>query len=146
MKRNATESYVARSSFRLENTPVAYPYTSTPNSILGWCAADPAPRYAPTIARRSSPSITSTTKRAKCLSGSHSSTDGGNKKPVCRSIVRKLLIGNRTCHARINARFYRDPATAVKSDRLLGLEHARSRRAVAPRLTSAPDTPLLAAQ
>jgi hypothetical protein len=30
-----------------------------------------------------------------------------------------LLIGNRTAHARINARFYRDPATVVKSDRLL---------------------------
>jgi hypothetical protein len=30
MKRNVTESYVARSSFRLENTPVAYPYTRSP--------------------------------------------------------------------------------------------------------------------
>ena len=30
-------------------------------------------------------------KRARCFSGSHSSTDGGNRNPVCRSIVRKLL-------------------------------------------------------
>ena len=44
MKRNATESYVARSSFRLENTPVAYPYTSKPSSSAGWYEADPAPR------------------------------------------------------------------------------------------------------
>src|SRR6266852_1958223 len=35
MKRNATESYVARSSFRLEKTPVAYPYTRSPSSSVG---------------------------------------------------------------------------------------------------------------
>ena len=29
----------------------------------------------------------------RCFSGSHSSTDGGSKNPVSRSIVRKLLIG-----------------------------------------------------
>jgi hypothetical protein len=29
----------------------------------------------------------------KCLSGSHSSTDGGKRYPVSRSIVRKLLNG-----------------------------------------------------
>ena len=47
---------------------------------------------------RSSPSITSTTKRARCFSGSHSSTDGGSKKPVSRSIVRKLVIGQPRHH------------------------------------------------
>src|SRR5258708_21617900 len=34
--------------------------------------------------------MTSTIKRAKCLSGSHSSTDGGRRYAVSRSIVRKL--------------------------------------------------------
>ncbi len=57
--------------------------------------ADPEPRYLPLIADKSRPSITSTTNRARCFSGNHSSTDGGNKKPVCRSIVRKLLIASR---------------------------------------------------
>ena len=33
-----------------------------------------------------------TTNRARCFSGNHSSTDGGNKKPVSRSIERKLAI------------------------------------------------------
>jgi hypothetical protein len=33
--------------------------------------------------------------------------------------VRKLLIGARPCQARINIGFYRAPAAAVKSDRLL---------------------------
>src|SRR5258705_395764 len=32
-------------------------------------------------------------KRAKCLSGSHSSTDGGRRYAVSRSIVRKLSNG-----------------------------------------------------
>ena len=44
------------------------------------------------IARRSSPSITSTTNRARCFCGSHSSTEGGSKNPVSRSIERKLAI------------------------------------------------------
>ena len=44
----------------------------------------------------SRPSMTSTTKRARCFSGSHSSTDGGRRNPVWRSIVRKLLIGQRS--------------------------------------------------
>src|SRR5450759_111409 len=34
-------------------------------------------------------------KRARCFSGSHSSTDGGSKNPVSRSIVRKLLTVRR---------------------------------------------------
>ena len=33
-----------------------------------------------------------TTKRARCFSGSHSSTDGGKRNPVWRSVGRKLLI------------------------------------------------------
>src|SRR3954454_23773126 len=44
------------------------------------------------MADRSRRSITSTTNRARCLSGSHSSTDGGSRKPVSRSIGRKLLM------------------------------------------------------
>lgn len=35
MKREATESWVARSIARLENTFVAYPYTSSPSNIAG---------------------------------------------------------------------------------------------------------------
>jgi Phage integrase, N-terminal SAM-like domain len=38
------------------------------------------------------PSITSTMNRAKCFSGSHSSTEGGSRYPVFRSIARKLLM------------------------------------------------------
>jgi transposase len=40
----------------------------------------------------------------------HSSTDGGNKKPVCRSIVRELLIASGPHHGRINqpGDFYRN--------------------------------------
>jgi hypothetical protein len=45
-----------------------------------------------TIADRSNPSITSTTNRARCCSGSHSSSDGGSRNPVARSNCRKLLI------------------------------------------------------
>jgi hypothetical protein len=41
---------------------------------------------------RSSPETTSKMKRARCRSGSHSSTDGASKKPVSRSIWRKVLI------------------------------------------------------
>ncbi len=36
--------------------------------------------------------------------------------------MRKVLIGARPCHARINSGFYRAPATAVKSDRLVGFD------------------------
>ena len=36
----------------------------------------------PLIRPRSRPSITSTINRARCFSGSHSSTEGGNKNPV----------------------------------------------------------------
>ena len=54
----------------------------------------PEPRYVFTIAVKSNPSITSTTKRARCRSGSHSPTDGGSKNPVSRSTWRKLLIQN----------------------------------------------------
>ena len=74
----------------------------------------------PLIARRSSPSITSTTKRARCFSGSHSSTDGGNRNPVCRSIVRKLLIRQNpsSCENQCDE-FYRMSLSSVKPDRLL---------------------------
>src|SRR5580704_3292484 len=60
-------------------------------------------------------------KRARCFSGSHSSTEGGNKNPVCRSIGRKLLVTRRPRHAEnqlgdSNASRAAEP---VKSDRLL---------------------------
>src|SRR5260370_31889800 len=73
------------------------------------------------IARRSIPSITSTTNRARCFSGSHSSTDGGRRNPVWRSIVRKLFIGT-TFAAMENHRPDSIPNDSypVKSDRLLG--------------------------
>src|SRR5450756_534022 len=71
--------------------------------------------------RRSIPSITSTTNRARCFSGSHSSTDGGRRNPVWRSIVRKLFIGT-TFAAMENHRTDSIPNDSypVKSDRLLG--------------------------
>ena len=66
--------------------------------------------------------MTSTTKRAKCLSGSHSSTDGGRRYPVARSIVRKLLTSAHpeTKKGRINVSILPDAAQCAKSDRLLG--------------------------
>src|SRR5208283_5337218 len=71
---------------------------------------------------RSSPSITSTTKRAKCLSGSHSSTDGGRRNAVRRSKSRKLLIAIKPP---FGANQWRDSSENqrrwVKSDRLLGV-------------------------
>src|SRR5450756_1781362 len=72
--------------------------------------------------RRSIPSITSTTNRARCFSGSHSSTDGGRRNPVWRSIVRKLFIGA-TFVAIENHRTDSIPNDSypVKSDRLLAL-------------------------
>src|ERR1019366_953375 len=74
----------------------------------------------PLIARRSIPSINSTTNRARCFSGSHSSTDGGRRNPVWRSIVRKLFIGA-TFAAMENHRTDSIPNDSypVKSDRLL---------------------------
>src|SRR5271166_2129788 len=69
---------------------------------------------------RSSPSITSTTKRAKCLSGSHSSTDGGRRNAVSRSTSRKLLIASKppfTPNQWSNSSEYQ--RRWVKSDRLL---------------------------
>src|SRR3954463_9695131 len=50
------------------------------------------------IVERSRPSITSTTNGARCVFGSHSSTDGGNRNPVSRSIGRKLLIDSSSIH------------------------------------------------
>src|SRR5512139_2579829 len=70
------------------------------------------------MARRSIPSITSTTNRARCFSGSHSSTDGGRRNPVWRSIVRKLFIGT-TFAAMENHCTDSIPNYPVKSDRLL---------------------------
>src|SRR5258708_2448204 len=65
--------------------------------------------------------MTSTTKRAKCLSGSHSSTDGGRRYAVARSIVRKLLKSAHpeTKKGRINVSILPDAAQCAKSDRLL---------------------------
>src|ERR1019366_8931170 len=73
-----------------------------------------------TSSDRSSPSITSTTKRARCRCGSHSSTDGGSKHPVSRLIARKLFIAS--INPEVTARDYlasNDPAPTIKSDRLL---------------------------
>src|SRR6201998_3733540 len=63
----------------------------------------------------------STIKRAKCLSGSHSSTDGGRRYAVSRSIVRKLSNGVHpaTKKGRINAPILPKLARCAKSDRLL---------------------------
>src|SRR5271163_2779179 len=41
--------------------------------------------------------------RAKCFSGSHSSTDGGSRYPRFRSIVRKLLMRSGSWRSRISA-------------------------------------------
>src|SRR5271170_3144915 len=41
--------------------------------------------------------------RAKCFSGSHSSTDGGSRYPRFRSIVRKLLMRSGSWRWRISA-------------------------------------------
>src|ERR1019366_2127862 len=84
----------------------------------------------PLIARRSIPSITSTTNRARCFSGSHSSTDGGRRNPVWRSIVRKLFIGA-TFAAMENHRTDSIPNDSypVKSDRLLVLRPPEPARA-----------------
>src|SRR5271169_6201722 len=78
---------------------------------------------------RSSPSITSTTKRAKCLSGSHSSTDGGRRNAVRRSKSRKLLIAIKPP---FGANQWRDSSENqrrwVKSDRLLDFVFDLARR------------------
>src|ERR1700759_4570825 len=63
--------------------------------------------------------ITSTTNRARCRSGSHSSTDGGSRKPVSRSIGRKLLMRGDLQGRRNNLSSYRRLPRRVKSDRLL---------------------------
>src|SRR5215212_3303025 len=72
------------------------------------------------MARRSSPSITSTTNRARWRCGSHSSTDGGIRKSRSRLIGRKLLMrlgsGARCESCR---RFYRRLPHRANSDRLL---------------------------
>ena len=48
----------------------------------------------PIMPPRSNSSITSTTKRAKCLWRNQSSTDGGRRNAVWRSTSRKLLIAS----------------------------------------------------
>ena len=69
---------------------------------------------------RSSPSITSTTKRAKCLCGSHSSTDGGRRNAVWRSTSRKLLIASKPSFGANQWQdFSENQRRWVKSDRLL---------------------------
>src|SRR6201987_6116032 len=90
-----------------------------PNRRCGWEAASPDPRHLPVIARKSRPAITSTTNRARCRSGSHSSTDGGSRKPVSRSIGRKLLMRGDLRGRRNSLSFYRRLPRRVKSDRLL---------------------------
>ena len=64
----------------------------------------------------------STTNRARCFSGSHSSTDGGIRKPVSRSTGRKLLMQRKLRgrkEATSNPRFYPRSIRGVKSDTLL---------------------------
>src|SRR5919202_32510 len=70
--------------------------------------------------RRSSPSITSATNRARWRCGSHSSTDGGIRKSMSRLIGRKLLmrLGPARGANRVR-RFYRPLPHRAKSDRLL---------------------------
>ncbi len=65
--------------------------------------------------------MTSTTNPARCFSGNHPSTDGGNKKPVYRSIERKLLITSRAHDGRINptSSIAIGVVAPVKPDRLL---------------------------
>src|SRR5208282_2772625 len=90
---------------------------------------------------RSSPSITSTTKRAKCLSGSHSSTDGGRRNAVRRSKSRKLLIAIKPP---FGANQWRDSSENqrrwVKSDRLLAVRIQSTLRENRP--IDGPDDPL----
>src|SRR5690349_19657533 len=93
-----------------------------PSSTAGRYDASPEQRQLPATARRSRLAITSTTKRARCFSGSQSSTDGGIRKPVSRSTGRKFFMqetsGDR--RKRINVPgFYPKRIRRVKSDRLL---------------------------
>src|SRR5258705_11032846 len=82
--------------------------------------------------------MTSTTKRAKCLSGSHSSTDGGRRYPVARSIVRKLLTSAHpeTKKGRINVSILPDAAQCAKSDRLLGPKRLEGLHELLPAATN----------
>src|SRR3954454_10426066 len=92
------------------------------SSTLGRYDASPEPRERPSIARRPRPAITSTTNRAKCFSGSHSSTDGGIRKPVSRSTGRKFFMREKSGEQRKRisvSGFYPSPIRGVKSDRLL---------------------------
>jgi hypothetical protein len=63
--------------------------------------------------------LTSTTNRAKCRSGSHSSADGGSRNPVCRSTSRKLLIPHPPWYTSPTNLPHHGSAP-LKSDRLLG--------------------------
>ena len=120
MKRNASESYVARSILRLEISAGGIAIDQQRQQQRRMVGRRCPTGIAPSIAGRSSPSTTSTTKRAKCDSGSQSSTDGGNKNPVSRSISRKLLIegpligGSESVKLNLLMR-----ARRLKSDRLL---------------------------
>src|SRR3954454_3775718 len=92
------------------------------SSTLGRYDASPEPRERPSIARRPRPAITSTTNRAKCFSGSHSSTEGGIRKPVSRSTGRKFFMREKSGEQRKRisvSGFYPRSIRGVKSDRLL---------------------------
>jgi len=80
------------------------------------------PRYALLIALRSNPSMTSTTNRARCLCGSHSSIDGGRRKRVTRSVGRKLARGKYPevgANRRYDSKVHPIEPPGRKSDRLL---------------------------
>src|SRR3954468_7603302 len=94
-----------------------------PSRTAGGYDASPEPREVPSIARRARCAIPSPTNRARCFSGSHSSTDGGIRKPVSRSTGRKLLIQEKSGDRRKRISlpgFYTKSIRGVKSDRLLG--------------------------
>ena len=83
---------MARSSLRLENTPsgaAVHQKAQQHRRVVG-----SETRTAIALAHRAQvrPSTTSTTKRARCFCGSHSSTEGGIKKLVRRSVGRKFIL------------------------------------------------------
>src|SRR5271163_656520 len=70
--------------------------------------------------------MTSTTNRARCLCGSHSSIDGGRRKLVTRSVGRKLARGNYPevgANRRYDSNVPPIEPPGRKSDRLLGNGH-----------------------
>src|ERR1019366_10701446 len=66
--------------------------------------------------------MTSTTNRATCLCGSHSSIDGGRRKQLVRSVGRKLARGKCPdvgANRRYDSNMDTSGSPGLKSDRLL---------------------------